>query len=338
LGDAGRLTYLSGLLTEIVSLKPLVGGSDTIIDTGGDNIAFGGQGPDDITVDSGNDVVLGDNGRIIFGPAGSIALIEPVEDELTGGDDIILKEGGTGTIIGGPGDDAITILSDGGITVRGGAEYVSIGDAESTIVTKAVGKNLPVNETIDVMSMAVDKEDAAVATDPKTTDAFVSASAETETAVIDADDADAVPSVRVVKTLQYSTLMIGEADIEIAEQTDKKVAAETAHVGAFTPIRGNSLDTGAGSESAGVRYSGNDNIRNLAGLVRNVFSQVHRSEGSIFLRFNSRSGSFAESMGFDSRTGEKNDAYRICSSLFDGLGKNMKNYEILPSDWIYKSN
>ena len=113
-GDNGLVTQ-----TLVASTDGAVG-VDTIDTGSGDDIAMGGLGNDTITGVGGNNIVIGDEGKVVYSILAALTLIR--NDESTeGGNDIITIAGGDNRILGGTGDDDITtgagtdvVLSDHG--------------------------------------------------------------------------------------------------------------------------------------------------------------------------------------------------------------------------------
>ncbi len=135
LGDSGVVILAPDAEngTDIYSITPSYGGSDTIHGSDGDDLILGGSGGtdlgegntgDDITGDAGADIALGDNGRIDRSEAYAverIATTEPcygADDSIAGGpdSDILLGGNASDTITGDGAND--TILGDNGVVVR----------------------------------------------------------------------------------------------------------------------------------------------------------------------------------------------------------------------------
>ncbi len=110
-----------------------LGGNDVITagTAAGDatsNIIIGGVGADQITLGSGDNIVLGDNGlvhrgggSIGFGTLGDVISVSTSDTAATTGDsDTIVSNGGTNVILGGVGADSIKAL--------GGSQNIILGD------------------------------------------------------------------------------------------------------------------------------------------------------------------------------------------------------------------
>src|SRR5436190_1683271 len=116
------------------------GGIDTItlgdatLSTGDTNVVLGGVGDDSVTTQgTSTDLVLGDNGTILFDQS-TLALQTVTSDGFAGldGDDTIVLGDGTKTVIAGYGNDNVT-ADDGDHTVigeNGTIQYNAAGGAE----------------------------------------------------------------------------------------------------------------------------------------------------------------------------------------------------------------
>ncbi|WP_461538633.1 DUF4347 domain-containing protein, partial [Spongorhabdus nitratireducens] len=160
LGDAGsvqdsqgnELTMRAGVIARIETAAG--GGDDTITGGIGDDLIIGGAGSDTINDESGTDLVIGDNALITYAAGAVLAASRRPEE---GGNDAITLGLGINRIIGGSGDDRITvetastdyILADNGefqwvngaITVArsldaaaGGNDTVSLGNGSKTVI------------------------------------------------------------------------------------------------------------------------------------------------------------------------------------------------------------
>ena len=154
LGDSGVATFVGGKIASITSVATDIGGDDVIEAKDGDATILGGAGADQITVGTGNHVILGDNGQALF-TNGVLDRIESI-DPAIGGNDVIKAEDGNTTIIGGAGADQITlgsgtqvVLGDSGVatfldgviatvtstaTDIGGDDIISAQDGDVTII------------------------------------------------------------------------------------------------------------------------------------------------------------------------------------------------------------
>jgi Ca2+-binding RTX toxin-like protein/acetolactate synthase small subunit len=141
LGDNGKATFAAGILTQVETLDPGVGGNDTIAGNDGNDIAIGGFGDDTISGDAGRDVLLGDNGVIVRADgspqANDIYSTDPTfggKDTITGGLDNDIIVGGSGgsdalglggdTLSGNEGDDII--IGDNAYITRNAADVIEL--------------------------------------------------------------------------------------------------------------------------------------------------------------------------------------------------------------------
>ncbi|MCA9166726.1 MAG: hypothetical protein KDB23_03625, partial [Planctomycetales bacterium] len=132
LGDNGTATFDtasgSSILRTITTLLDGStndqGGDDLIYAADGWDVVFGGIGNDEIDagIDTGRDIIVGDQGTATFDPDGRLLTIDSVNDHQ-GGNDVILARDGEDVVIGGFGDDEIDagadasrdiVLGDGG--------------------------------------------------------------------------------------------------------------------------------------------------------------------------------------------------------------------------------
>lgn len=124
LGDNGTVNYnASGLVTQITTSEPDVGGNDTVTGDDGDDLILGGAGNDSVMGGVGHDRILGDNGSINYVVDGDPTTLDLVttsnpniggNDTIAGneGDDIALGGAGNDTMTGGSGADQL--LGDNG--------------------------------------------------------------------------------------------------------------------------------------------------------------------------------------------------------------------------------
>ncbi len=108
IGDHARVTYSSGIVTNVVSEQHAVGGSDSLSGGDQDDVLIGGAAGDVISGDANNDILLGDNAEINF-VAGTVSSIETIARTI-GGADIMRGNSGEDILIGGAFGDQI----DGG--------------------------------------------------------------------------------------------------------------------------------------------------------------------------------------------------------------------------------
>ena len=133
-GDNGTATFTSDrLITRIESILPGVGGDDEIVVGDGNDVVIAGAGNDYLNVDpdtqtniandSGDDVMLGDDGVAIFEIADGSSRLTSIWtlDNDDAGNDFIYAGNGSDVVLGGFGNDFIdaangnnTVLGDGG--------------------------------------------------------------------------------------------------------------------------------------------------------------------------------------------------------------------------------
>ncbi len=137
-GDEGEVFWTQvGVLTEIDSIEPTLGGNDVIQVGNGDSYLLGGAGADSILAGNSvnHNVIFGDNGVIAFDPAGYVKSVVST-DPTIGGDDVVINGNGNDILIGGEGNDSLT---------TGSGNNVLIGDSGNLVL---VNNNLQFAETI----------------------------------------------------------------------------------------------------------------------------------------------------------------------------------------------
>ncbi|BAU91131.1 GLUG domain-containing protein [Methylorubrum populi] len=156
-GDAGQIRFdAKGLVERAESLDTGIGGDDTIEAGAGDNLVVAGVGADKVTTLAGADIVLGDNGAVVF--AGGVRVSVATTAPTDGGKDALLLGDGDNLVLGGTDADLITtgkgadvILGDFGSvsydaagllkqilstdTGLGGDDTITAGDGSDTILS-----------------------------------------------------------------------------------------------------------------------------------------------------------------------------------------------------------
>ncbi|MEH6644767.1 calcium-binding protein [Sulfitobacter sp.] len=178
LGDHGRIDMTLddlaaptvSILSEVASAGDLVGGADTISADAGSDIVIGGFGGDMIDGDDleghagtsdGGDILLGDNGQILFDTTTAQSRLSTMKSTdtsaATGGDDLIRGRAGADRIIGGIGAD--TIHGDAGSAdiaagdgLIDGADYILGDNGEMQWASEAT----PDYTTLDLVLSAQD--------------------------------------------------------------------------------------------------------------------------------------------------------------------------------------
>ena len=109
-GDNGRTTYagpVGGLhLDRLESLLPTSGGPDTIATGNGTKYIIAGFGDDTAQTGTGDDILIGDNGVVLYDTNGLPALVYGTNPDV-GGDDLLRTVDGTNIFIGGDGADTM---------------------------------------------------------------------------------------------------------------------------------------------------------------------------------------------------------------------------------------
>jgi Ca2+-binding RTX toxin-like protein len=119
LADSGAITFTAtGALLRAETISHGLGDVDHVKTGSGNDVVIGGAANDWIEDSGGNNVVLGDNGYVVWGANGGqyqeIATWQP----LIGGDDLIQLAGGNNVVLGGVGIDTIA-TGDGSDIVFG---------------------------------------------------------------------------------------------------------------------------------------------------------------------------------------------------------------------------
>jgi len=133
LGDNG-MAAIALDSRRISTIDPDVGGNDLITSVSGDHVIMGGAGSDEITIQSGDSIVLGDNGAMENHLANELTQVRSGDqDGSTGAGDTINSFSDNGIIIGGAGDDHITL------TV---GQSIVLGDNGETTISRAEGRSV----------------------------------------------------------------------------------------------------------------------------------------------------------------------------------------------------
>ena len=128
--DAARFGSLPLSVGSVYSTSPTIGGDDKITGGNGRGIYIGGIGNDTISAGDGGDLVIGDNGLVLFNGAApaydgndfTLDLAQTTDPAVGGGNDTITTGAGDDVIVGGQGADTInagngsnTVLGDDGV-------------------------------------------------------------------------------------------------------------------------------------------------------------------------------------------------------------------------------
>ena len=136
-GHDGQASFVSGVVTTVMTADPASGGSDVITVGNGTDMVLGGYGSSQITAGNGNDAVVGHNGEATF-IAGMLVAIWS-QDTAFAGNDTILVGQGNDLVIGGFGGDQIT-TGTGEDAIVGGNGYAQV---TATGVTTLVFSTAP---------------------------------------------------------------------------------------------------------------------------------------------------------------------------------------------------
>ncbi|WP_020680160.1 DUF4347 domain-containing protein [Marinobacterium rhizophilum] len=129
LGDNGEILWSAGVIDSMVSTDAAFGGNDDISTQGGNDIVFGGQGADTLTLGTGNDIGIGDNGKYDF----RVASISSTDaSNADGGNDIMRGNEGDDILLGGVGNDSIDGNSGRDLIFGDQAELTSRTGGESS--------------------------------------------------------------------------------------------------------------------------------------------------------------------------------------------------------------
>ncbi|MDA1272780.1 MAG: hypothetical protein O2960_01835, partial [Verrucomicrobia bacterium] len=125
LGDNGVLDYTGGVLTLITTADPSNGSGDIIDGADGNDTIIGGTGADQITGGADTNIILGDQGVILFAATGERVEVRTT-DHAFGADDLINSGTGDDVILGGSGSDPIQ---------AGGGDDIVLGDNGRLVYT-----------------------------------------------------------------------------------------------------------------------------------------------------------------------------------------------------------
>jgi len=108
-GDNGSATFTNGVIGQIQTSSPAIGGDDLIDAGDGNNLVIGGAGFDRITSGTGSDFIVGDNGQASFSNSGVILSIETTDETVSGAYNDTINAGlGADLVLGGNGSDWIS--------------------------------------------------------------------------------------------------------------------------------------------------------------------------------------------------------------------------------------
>ncbi|MFY9854165.1 MAG: calcium-binding protein, partial [Terracidiphilus sp.] len=125
-GDAGKITFSGGVVTLAEAIDAGLGSNDTITVGNGTNYVFSGFQGNTNTAGNGNNVLLGDDGTIVFNADGSLNTITCI-DNGTGGSNTLIAGTGTDILIGGAGSNSLSCAGGFDIMIgnAGEVQYLS---------------------------------------------------------------------------------------------------------------------------------------------------------------------------------------------------------------------
>ncbi|MEZ6122879.1 MAG: calcium-binding protein [Planctomycetaceae bacterium] len=136
IGDSADVSFRpDGTREQIDSTTPTIGGNDIIQTGSGNDAVIAGFGDDTLTVAAGNNLLLGDNGQLIFDAGGLWSAVESTATDI-GGNDSISSGSGSDTIIGGTGSDTVSTTGGNNI-ISGDNAHLQILPSEQRFETIA---------------------------------------------------------------------------------------------------------------------------------------------------------------------------------------------------------
>ncbi|MFO1002887.1 MAG: hypothetical protein U0936_21355 [Planctomycetaceae bacterium] len=130
-------------MLSLTTINALDGGNDTIVTGTGRDVVFGGSAQDSINISSGNNLVLGDNGKATFDTAGQWLTVESLDTSI-GDNDTVTTSNGDDVVFGGAMNDQINVSGGRNIVVGDSARatFDSTGAIRTLqTISPAVGGN-----------------------------------------------------------------------------------------------------------------------------------------------------------------------------------------------------
>jgi Ca2+-binding RTX toxin-like protein len=153
LGDNGNiLRTATGVLTDITTTQPDLGGIDTINGGDGPNIVLGGNGGDQITGGTGRDFVIGDNGKAKLDTTGVLTSLETTDAGIAGShNDTINVSSSDNVILGGNGADSITSTTGNDLIAGDNAKATFDSTGGQSIIRELISTDdgIGANDTIN---------------------------------------------------------------------------------------------------------------------------------------------------------------------------------------------
>ena len=156
LGDNGFIDFDdAGVMTETRTTSPDIGGKDTITTGGDDDVVLGGLDEDSINTGAhgGADIVVGDNGLILFDSAGGTSILRQIEtsDAAHGHGDTIDTGNGPDVVLGGSGADDVQAGADAARDIVIGDNGAALFDTASVLFDiRTTDPSTGGNDTIEV--------------------------------------------------------------------------------------------------------------------------------------------------------------------------------------------
>ena len=119
------------------------GGDDAITTLGGIDLIIAGIGGDIVDAGEADNVVIGDNGNIVYnlgapgydGATATLDLVETIEPTFKGGTDVIRTGAGDDIVLGGDdSNDASTDVTEGAVILHVSGDYLSAGDGKNVVL------------------------------------------------------------------------------------------------------------------------------------------------------------------------------------------------------------
>ncbi len=258
IGDNGVANYTDGQLVNLMSSDPTATGNDTILTGNGPDTVIGGSGNDSIATggdDEAEDVVVGDNGKIVRSANGLLQSVTS-QKSVTGeaaddaGNDTITTGNGTDYVIGGGANDLV--VSSG--TGDDATEPFAVGDDAADFVLGDNGTyTFAEGDLVEMSTSDPDRPGQDTIVTGNGPDVVMAGTGDD---FVDAGGND-----------QVKDYVIGDNGRFTFEETAAFDAREASAVLSFNFYNGN--DSGAVTGMAGVVSAGNWN--NLAGGGGEVF-------------------------------------------------------------------
>jgi Ca2+-binding RTX toxin-like protein len=141
--NASAVFDVDANMLSLTTINAVDGGNDTITTGTGRDVVFGGSAQDSISISSGNNLVLGDNGKATFDTAGQWLTVESLDTSI-GDNDTVTTSIGNDVVFGGTLHDQINVSGGRNIVVGDSARatFDSTGAIRTLqTIAPAVGGN-----------------------------------------------------------------------------------------------------------------------------------------------------------------------------------------------------